>query len=407
MADELATIAAFEGALKEDYLDVINEQLNYEAVLESQLENNSEDVEGLEAVMSLEMSPNVSFGYASDGTSLPDASYPIFKKARLQLKQVYASFIVSGPLLRASASKVGAWTPALQALMENLVKSMKKARNHFNYGDGSGALAKVVTAPDANTITIDRWCSLFEDARYLDSWTLKTGGSQNMTAKKIASSDRATKTLTITGHGASVGDFIYLKSSRNIAQMGLTGIIDDGTYLSTHQGLSRTTYPRWKANVLHNNGTGRNLSEELLQAAMAVLRMVGAAVDMWTVTPFALNDLIFGMQLQRQFVNPTQKFVGGIRAVDIGNAKVVEDPDMLAGHCFGITKKDLVFYTAGGKANWLKEPGAGNILRMVVDSNGRKDAFEGTLALYRELGSRRNNSHVVLRDIAENTPTGY
>ena len=409
MADELATIAAFEGSLKEDYLDVINSQLNFEAVLESQIESDSENVEGLEGVLSLEMTPNVSFGYAGDGETLPEASYPVFKKARVQLSRVYSSFVITGPLMRQSASKAGAWAPALQSLMENLVNSFKKTRNQYNYWDGSGAFAQAVTGTSGSTIVLDRWNYLFEDGRKLDSYSQKdSSGVKAMDGVKISSANRATKTLTMAGaHSCAVGDFIYLKGCRNNCQMGIMGAIDDGTFLSTFQGLSRTTYPRWKGNCLHNNGVAKNFSESWLQAAMAVAGMQGVAVDFWTCTPFALNDMVEAMQMQRQFVNPTTKFSGGIRAVDIGNGKVVEDPDHPGGFAFGINKKSFVFLRAGGKADWLKEPGAGNILRLVVDSSGRKDAFEATLMEYRQLGCRRPNVNIRLADVAENPPAGY
>lgn len=411
MADVVSTIAAFEGALKEDYLDVINSQLNFETVLESQIKIDSENVDGLEGVLSNEMTPNTSFGYADDNGILPDAAAPLFKKARVQLSRVYSSFVITGPLMRQSASKAGAWAPALQQLMENLVNSFKKTRNQFNYGDGSGAFAQIIAVPSATTMVLDRWNYLFEDARYLDSYTAKDeSGTIAMNAKQISSSNRSTKTLTFgSAHGASVGNFVYLKGCRNNCQMGLMGIVDNGTYVSTFQGISRSAYPRYSGYVLTNNGEAKNLSEEWLQAAMAVARMQGITIDFWSCTPFALNDLISGLQMQRQFVNPMTKFVGGLRAVDIGNTKVTEDPDHPEGAAFGLNRKSLVYLhaNAGGKVDWLQEPDARNILRQVVTSSGRKDAFEATLYEYRQLGCRRPNANIRLQDVAENPPTGY
>lgn len=405
MADELATIAALEGSLKEDYLGVINEQWPSGAVLDSQIENNTEDIEGLEGVMSLALAPNLGVGYAAEDGYLPDAGYPTIKKVRLSLKYLYGSLQLSGQLMNASRSTKGAWAPALTTVMNDLMKAMKKLRNAYNYGDGSGAIARI-TAVGATTITLDRWSPLFEDLRKVDSWTAKTGGTQHLSGAAITDFDRSARTLTLTVGTAAVGDYVYLQNSRNNVQMGLLGAVDDGTFIGTFQGLSSTTFKRWNSYVFDNSGTPRNLTESLLLGALAAARMQDAMLDLFIGTPFQLNDLVEDVQVQRQFVN-IKKYSAAIRAVDLGGTAFTEDPDALPGYTFGVMKENFSFFTAPGGLQWMKEPGAGNILQRVRDGTGRKDAYEATLYLYRELGCKRRNTNVRIEDIAENTPAGY
>ncbi len=405
MADSTATLAALQGSLKEDYLGVLNDQFSTGAVLDESIANNTKDIEGLEGVMSIALNPNLGVGYAGEDGYIPDAGYPTIKKVRLSLAYLYGSLQISGQLMKMSRSEKGSWAPALTTLMEDLMKGLKKLRNFFNFGDGSGAIAKA-TAVSTYTITVDRWSPLFEDPRLLDSWTQKSGGSQNMTGVAISTSDRSSRVLTFaTAHGASSGDYIYLKGSRNNVQMGLLGGVDNGTFIGTFQGLDQSAYKRWNSYVFHNNGLPRNISEALILGAMAAARMQDAVIDFWVMTPFALNDLVEELQVLRQFVN-IKKYSAANRTLDLGGFAATEDPDCLPGYSFGLTKEDLSFYSAGG-LEWMKEPGAGNILQRVITASGRKDAYEATLYLYRQLGFKRRNRCVRMEDLAENTPFGY
>lgn len=366
MADELATIAALEGSLKEDYLGVINEQWPSGAVLEGELENNTKDIEGLEGVMSLSLAPNTGHGYVSEDGYLPDAGYPTIKKVRLSLAYLYGSIQISGQLMKMSRSTKGSWAPALTTLMDDLVKGLKKLRNFYNFGDGSGAIA-IVTAVAASgvTVTVDRWSPLFDDDRALDSYTSKVAaGTKHMAGVKIvsASGDRANLTLTMAATSTvDVGDYLYLKGSRNNVQMGLLGAVDNASFVATFQGLARASYKRWNSYVFHNNEVPRNITENLILGAMAAARMQDSMLDLWIGTPFQLNDLVEELQVLRQFVN-IKKYSAANRALDLGGVAFTEDPDALPGYCFGIVKEDFSFYSAGG-LEWMKEPGAGNILR--------------------------------------------
>jgi hypothetical protein len=371
------------------------------------LENNTKDIEGLEGVMSVSLAPNLGVGYVEEDGILPDASYPTIKKIRLSLAYLYGSMQISGQLMKMSRSEKGSWAPALTTIMQDLDKALKKLRNFYNFGDGSGAIARVVSvAAGGATVVVDRWSPLFEDLRSLDSWTAKSGGTKHMAGIKITESDRSTRTLTMAAASTCVAnDYLYLKGTRNNVQMGLLGAVDNATFVGTFQGLSRASYKRWNSYVFHNNGTPRNISENLILGAMAAARMQDSLIDLWIGTPFQLNDLVEELQVLRQFVS-IKKYSAANRALDLGGTAFTEDPDALAGYTFGISKEDFSFYSAGG-LEWMKEPGAGNILQRVVTSSGRKDAYEATLCLYRQLGAKRCNRSVRLEDIAENTPVGY
>lgn len=407
MADELSYKAAMEGALKDVYLGAIRDQFPYGRVLDTLLESNSEDLEGNQGVISVRLSPPAGVGYRPEdsgaaASALPDAVRQIIKKAYIPMRYLYASFAISGPYMTAGKTSAGAFVKPLQDEMEQLLESIRKFANFYNYGDGSGALAKV-TSVSGSDIYVDRWCKLFDDNRALDFYDDKAGTNLHR-ATTISSADEASLKITVaTATSIVAGDFVFIHSTLGQCQMGLMGIVDDGTFLTTHQGLSRSTYARWKGLRLHNSGAARKITEGLISDAIAAARSKSINPDLIVGTPYQLNDLSKEMQIQRRFVNPEKKLSGGLRALDFNGIDFIDDPDCPPGYCFMLTKKDLAFMV-GAPLDWMKEDGA--ILNRVKDTHGRKDAYEGTLRMYRELASYRNNSHLRIEDLEENKPTG-
>jgi hypothetical protein len=409
MADEINYKAAMEGVLKDVYLGTIRDQFPYGRVLDSLLENNSEDFDGLQGVVSIRLSPPGGVGYRSEDTggassALPDSIRQTVKHAYIPMAYLYATFAISGPYLASGKTTAGAFAKPIQDEMEQLSEAIRKYANVYNFLDGSGALAKI-TAIDGTTITVDRWCPLFEDTRKIDSFTAKSDGSQHLDGATISSPDPENLQFDVDAIGtAAVDDFIFVDGTRGVAQMGLTGIVDDGTFLSTHQGVSRTDNWRWRGLKLHNNGVARKLTEKLLTQAIAVARSRGINPDLIVGTAFQMADLCEELQLQRRFVNPEKKLAGGLRALEFNGVDFTDDMDAPPGYTWMLTKKDLAFFVLK-MLHWMQEDGA--ILSRVKDSHGRKDSYEGTLCMYRELASYRNNSHIRIEDLEENKPIGF
>lgn len=408
MADQISYKAAMEGVLKNVYLGTIREQFPYGRVLDSLLGKNTEDFDGIQGVVSVRLSPPGGVGFRPEDTggassALPDSIRQTVKHAFIPMAYLYATFAISGPYMNSGKTTAGAFAKPLQDEMEQLTEAIKKVANIYSYGDGSGALAKI-TNISGTTITVDRWNHLFEDTRMIDSYTAKSGGSQHLDGATISAPVEGNLTFDVDAIGtAAVGDFIFLENTRGICQMGLMGIVDDGTFLSTHQGISRSSNWRWKGLRLHNNGVARKITESLIIDAIASARYRGVNPDLIVGSAFQLADLSKELQIQRRFVNPEKKLAGGLRALEFNGIDFVDDMDCVPGYSFMLTKKDLAFFELQN-LQWMQADGA--ILNRIKDTNGRKDAYEGTLCMYRELASYRNNSHIRIEDLEENKPTG-
>lgn len=400
MAADPSTVSAIGGILKSRYLGPIREQFSRKRILEELLMHNREDIDGDKAIIPIRVAGHQSIGFRADNASLPDAGRQNVQKVSVQMAYLYARVMFTGPAIAASKSNAGAFARIMDDEMKNLVEDLRSYSNYFNYADGSGALAQI-TAINSTTFTVDRWCPLFTVGRKLDSYTAKSAGTQGLDSKTISSVDRANRTITMNAvTSAAVGDFLYIEDTYSVCQMGLMGIADDGTFLTTHQGMSRTSYPIWEGKVLGNGGTARNTSEGILMDGVALLNEDGVDPDLMVGTIFQRNDLIKELQKQRQFVNPEKKLKGGIRAIDICDIPFTWDKDCPPGYCFIGDTQYLTFYEMAS-LDWMKKDGG--ILSRVAD----KDAYEATLFIYRELGSSRNNAWARIEDLNENRPSGY
>jgi len=403
MAADPATLSAIADILQNDYLPGIRNQFSYKRVLENILETRKEEVAGLQAVMAIRISGNPGIGFRGDNAQLPDAGRQQFKQVTLPMRYLYGRCQFSGPAIAASRSNATAFAKVMEDEMESLTKDIRKFANISNFGDGSGALARIASSAGPNTFVVDRWHPLFTVGRVLDSFTDKTCVTQKMDSKTITAVDKANLTLTVPGHGASVGDYVFVEDTALVAQMGLMGIFDDGTLVPTLQGLNRNTYPIWKAKVMGNNGTGRNISEALILDAVSLLEEQEEEPDFILGTVFQRNDLIKELSQDRQFVNTNEKLMklrGGIRAVEICDKPFIWDSDCPPGYAFIGNTKKLAFYQHSDLA-WMDKDGA------VLSRVSGKDAYEATLYLYRELGCEQCNAMLRLDDLNENRPTGY
>jgi len=391
-----ATIAAISDILQTQYLPVLERQFPEKRVLEQILEKNTDDVEGLVAKMAIHVEGNTGVGYRSDNGDLPTAKHQQYKQIEVPMRYFYGRCSFSGPAVAASKSQAASFARVMEEEMTRLGKDMRRLANVINYLDGSGVLAIVESVEDANNIIVDRWSNAFVKGRSLDSYTDKAFGTKHMDSKEISVVDRANLKLTITGHGASEGDYIVLEDSAGICQMGLMGISDDGTLMGTFQGLAVSSNPIWKGVVIGNSGAGRTISEALLMDSIALFEEEEVEANLILGTIFQRNDLVKELSEKRRFVGTDKVLKGGIKAIEICDVPFTWDRDCPRGHTFILDKNMLSFYQQTSGLQWMGDDGS--ILSRITN----KDAYEATLRCYRELGTKKRKAAMRLDDINEN-----
>ena len=375
-----ATKSAIEAILKEKWVtEEIQRQYARGRVLLAILEKNSKQVDGLESVFTMRLSPNNSTGARGEMGDLPDAGRQSTKKVRIPLSYWYTVCAFSGQAIKASNNSATALAKIIADEMQNAVEDHKRVENSYLYGDGSGALAKVTAVDTTNKkITVNLWNGLFAVGRELETSTARDGSaSGGMAANPIVAVDRTNLTVTFANAitNAAVDDYVFLKGTKGNANMGLLGICDDGGIVSTFQTLSRASYPQIKAKVF-TNGSARNISESLLMDVIARMREDGSTPDIIIGTSFQLKDLCAEMHQQRRFIDDSGKMDLGVRGIKIGDGiDFTFDVDCPPGYAFAINKKNIIISEAAPLSFMDLD---GNVMSRITG----KDAYEATMFHY-------------------------
>lgn len=225
-------------------------------------------------------------------------------------KLLYSVIRMSGLLIEAGKGNAEAFVNTLGDATTNAFKSLTVDMNRQCHGDGFGLLGTV----DSDTTYTQQTDATFTvgfnndlGTRYMRKGMVvdfyKSNGAIDTTAypicNRIASINPVTRRVTFEANSDAYGayhpnstlrgytpvdnttiaaasqmvrygarDAAFATTDTPYEMIGLLGHYDDGTLLATHEGLLITTYPEFKANILSNSSVNRELSIDLMLAAM-------------------------------------------------------------------------------------------------------------------------------------------
>jgi rhodanese-related sulfurtransferase len=393
-------------ALKEDYQPVIREQLNDINVVLSQIEKNTEDTEGLEAVLSLHVTRNSGVGARAEGGTLPTAGNQGYVKERIPLRRNYGRIEVSGPVIRAMKSDKGSWTRAVESETKGLVRDSKKDVNRQVNGTSNGVIATCGVTGASTTVVLAATTSAVQMRQFEVNMVVDIGTVANPTsvasARTISAVDRTNKTITISGAVVNTAgtDFVFRSGAggSGASQKELTGlqtIVDDANSLFS---VDPATYEVWKSYVDGNGGVARNFTEALLEEAMDETNIKSGETSWLVVTSHgAARNFAAQLKAQRRY-NDTIELKGGFKGLKVetpsGDCTIVTDRDHKAATATGLSVAHLTQYEASDW-EWMDDDGA------VLSRVQNKDAYEATLFKYHELATDERGAHFLIEDLAE------
>jgi hypothetical protein len=188
---------------------------------------------------------------------------------------------MSGPVMDLSEGDKNAFASAVKLIMDSMFREFRRVKNTLIHGYGAGVLGVCNAAPSSHVITLKddiHPSSWFYPGMLISTFTDDTQGTAHDAAMPITAVDYVNRKITVTGDSTTTtGDVIILNGVGTTASpMGLLGIVDDGTYVGTYMGASRTTYPGLKSFVGVGSGQSvtkygnaasarRAISEDLIQ----------------------------------------------------------------------------------------------------------------------------------------------
>lgn len=409
----MSTTTTASAVLKEFYLPAVRKVLNSEVFLLSQIEMNSEDIEGKRAVLSINTGRNHGVGARAESGTLPAAGRQGYSEERVPLRYNYGSIRISGPLMRAMASDRGSFTRPLQSETAGVTRDLKNDVNRQVYGTSNGVICPIsgvntaATFPIANATTTQ--LRQLEEGMVISIGTVANPELRTASVT-IVSVNTATRVVTLSATVTTAAtDFIFRAGSGGAdggaGQKELTGlqtIVANGG--GTVFNIDSAVVSRWNSYVDSNSGTNRAVAESMFtRAAMEVNIRSGENVDLWVTTDGVLRGVSNLLTSLKQFPQ-TNQLKSGFTGIDMGfqsqgqsgsqEVTMVYDKDCPGNTAFGLTTKRLQQYRA---ADWefMEEDGA------VLSRVAGVDAYDATLFMYHELATDARNAHCRIADLTE------
>lgn len=436
MAIDFTDATAIADTLKQVYGEGIVNQFNQEALTYHQFPKSNRRPGGQGYYFAIRYERAQGTGARKESARLPDPLVGKFDQGLIQPKYNYGSLRLTGPAIELGKGNEAAFVDTMADQMDDIYQSIIMEMQRQCHGDGFGLLA-TITASD-NLSTSATWTSTCDNTKglmYIKEGMLcdiyLSNGSAiyttvNPVACRVSSVNRVTKVITWEANdatyspqhpdatlaaltptaGAIAADAIIIKSGSReaswavtdtpIDMIGLDGLFDDGTLLTTFENINTTTYPKWKANKLGNSGVDRELSVDLMLQACDLVRFDAGPNKI---------QMRMGTGQRRKYVNlllPDVRFAptelrGGYEVLTFsagnGNVEIIVDPDTQPG-------KIYVHPDGAIKKYELTPLGWGNPGEKLTQ-RANYDEYDLFLRIYSNLGCEQRNALTYITDLTE------
>jgi len=390
-----ATLTTVSAITKELYQGRIQSQLQDEAIGYKRIEGTGDgvtsEVGGKYVTFPIRVRRNAGIGYRNELEQLQAAGQQGYASVRTGLKYGYGRVRLSGQTMRLAKTNAQAFASALDQEMTGLKEDILKDTNRIFYGDATGAMATLTSAPAAVTTFTVANTKYLEVGQQIDIVTL-SGPTVKATNRQITAISGTTVTVD-AAVTAAVNDVVLRTGNVNREANGLKSIV---TATGILFNVDPAVEPVWAATVNGNGGTPRALSEGLMITLTDQVRVKGGKTSL-ILQSLGVRRAYFNLLSQQRRYVDTKEFAGGIRGLAFHNGReipVVEDPDAPDNTSWFLDESSLKIYREEAWA-WADEDGS--IWKWVHDF----DAWEALLTQYWELGVNRRNANAVLQDVTE------
>lgn len=401
------TLTTIDGILKDHYTDVVREQTALADPIHDKFEKQ-DDVQwdGRQAIEVAVMSLNEGIGAIGEDANLPTAGEFNPQQFKIPMKYVYAVFRMTKQAMESASSSRGAFKNAMRFEMESMIRNLKRERARMIWGYGEGRLALVNGAVSASTtVNVDApggVAGATGGARFLrkgmilaiDSGTdvaatisaVAAAGTSITTTAAISCDDNSViYRLSTSGGIANTGEW-----SKSNEPMGLLGLVDDTTYLTTLHNLSRATYPQLKSRVEASVGA---LTLDVIQKNFDIANQLGEGnIQYLACHPSVRRAYLALLEADRRYSgSDLQSPDGGTKAVKrgqyitFGGVPMVESRNAPYDMLFGIDPSDMKRYVQID-GEWADEDGA------VLSRESGKDSWTAFYRIFENYHCSRPNT---------------
>jgi hypothetical protein len=362
-------------------------------------------------------------GARAEGEYIPVPDGPVIKNSRILLKKIQGTVEMTGDVMRRVKGDMGAYLNWMERALPDLVTRLNNELDRMTLGYGNGVKARINALPGGVIVRVDRSFGAAINSvnlsdsflEFLEGERIVASANANGNPIRNAGAGQSARIVSVNPDvGLNVyqeltvdaipgawaqNDYLFAGDPSGVSTqdaggadrevMGLLGMVDDGTVLSTFQNLVRATYKLWNSVAIDGSVAPYNgaLNEDLIVFADdQTYVMGGGKIDAFVTSRSGARSLWKSLKGDR-ILNDPRSYTGGKGPIGI----ILGDRDVTLKVCrkmppelaFGLQKDTFKRWTLGGFI-WDDTPGA--IWNRVTDATGRKDAFYAVGNLYLQLG---------------------
>lgn len=416
-------ISAYDAVLKEVYEKALIELLNSRAKTRERFKKEVGSWEGRKVRYPLNVRRNQGVMATSENGKLPDAGNQVYIEHQIPIKYNHGRIQLSIQVIKHSRSNKGSFKRAMDQEMTGLVRDLGNDLNRQMFGWGKGVLALLNGDPGTTTTyTVDAPGGVAGSThgnRFLNIGmnvtvhnpaddTIRAGGARTITAVNTNGND---VTISAAADAACADNDWLIRAAKssttsaadtaiNNEAMGLLGLVDDGTYVTTLHNVNRTTYPIFKSTVLSSVGP---LSADILQRGIDVVDQIGEGSPQFFICHHSVRRAYLTlMDADRRYATRSDLSspdagtkAAKMKDITFGDMPFYVDKDAPYGTLFGI---DPTHFTRWVEAEGEWADDDGTILLRLVDT----DAYEARYRVFDNFSCDRPASCVRYDGITSN-----
>jgi len=394
-------LAAYDAVLKEDYEKDIVVLTNSRIKTSELFAKDEGPWEGRYVRYPLSIGRNQGVMFTSENGTLPDAGQQQYVETHIPMRYCHGRIQLSIQVMTHSRSSKGAFKRAMDMEMRGLIRDLANDNNRTVFGAGLGVLCAVDTPAGASTTTKNpggvtgttnatRWLQQSMTVHFVNPATgaLRNGSAYQVIGAPNADGvtvtfDRALDASIVTSdyivRAAKLSTSQIQNTAYNQEAMGLLGLIDDGTYVSTLNNVSRVTYPIFKSFVLPSVGP---LSADVIQRAIDVVDQIGEGTTEKMIAHHSVRRAYLTLtEADRRYMSADlMKPDAGTNAakqreITFGGIEWIVDKDCVYGSLFGADKSYFTRFVEK-EGEWADDDGT--ILLRLQDV----DAYEARYRMF-------------------------
>lgn len=422
----IQTVSNIDALLKEVYEGPVADQLNSETrLLDLFKKQEVKPWEGRTIIEPIRTGRNEGVMATTEDGALPVAGRQVPQKFSIPIRFLHGRINLTAQSIKHAKSNRGSFVRTLEYELNGLVSDLADDRNRILAGYGSGILALINGDPGVGTaVTVDApggVTGAVNGTRFIQpnqmlafvipgGVTLRAGGTRvvaSITSSSVFEVDAAMDAAVLDNdeviRGSNASGNI---SAADVEPEGILSIADDGTYVGTYHGLSRTTFPILKSTV--KASVGAFSTDALFQALHQAEQQGRANIGCFLCGSDVLLEYIKLTEADRRYMGGSAPISpdAGVKAhgldwksaITFGAVPFKYDKDFAFGTLVGLDLRYLTRYVEV-EGEWVDEDGA------VLFRDSNKDNFEARYRVWENFHTSKPNSHLRLDGITTTVPT--